>query len=78
MLNALGGTRSCDSPIRHPPFFSSSTCRLVWVGATHRVVMVTFQAQLQCLSDLLRTFPTPIYCHWAYMLLVAVSITNRI
>ena len=59
-----------------PLFFSSSTCRLVWVGATHRVVMVTFQAQLQCLSDLLRTFPTLIYCHWAYMFLHLVIVTK--
>ena len=54
-----GGTRSCDSPVRCPLFFSSSTCRLVWVGATHRVVIVTFQAHLRRLSVSPCTFPTP-------------------
>ena len=45
-------------PCSLSPFFSSSTCRLVWVGATHRVVMVTFQAHLRLLSVSPCTFPT--------------------
>ena len=32
--------------------------------------------QLQCLPDLLRTFPTLIYCHWAYMFLHLVNVTK--
>ena len=64
MLNALGETRSCDSPVCSPPFFCSSTCRLVWVGATDRVVMVTFQVHLRRPSVSPCTFPTPIYCRW--------------
>ena len=69
-----------------PPFavpFSSSACRLVWMGATHRVVMVTFQAHLQHLSVSPFTFPTPISSiadglMWLNVIWAAVSITNRI
>ena len=52
------------TPLFAVPFFSSSTCRLVWVGATNRVVMVTFQVHLQRLLVSPCTFPTPIYCRW--------------
>ena len=77
VLNALGVTRSCDCPVRHPPFFLQAP--VDWFGLVplrHRVVMVTFQAQLQCLSDLLRTFPTLIYCHWPYMFLHLVNVAK--
>ena len=52
------------TPLFAVPFFPSSTFRLVWVGATHRVVMVTFQAHLWRLSVSPCTFPTPIYRRW--------------
>ena len=56
--------REFVTPLFAVPVFSSSTCRLVWVGATHKVVMVTFQAHLRHLSVFPCTFPTPIYCRW--------------